>query len=92
MDKLFRNVKTGEIKPLPPKVAEANKKNWKEVIEAELPAEGKEVKTSQEQPSQEEPTREQLIATYERLTGGKPDGRWSNQKLAQKIEEFKGTK
>jgi hypothetical protein len=90
MDKLFRNVKTGEIKPLPPKVAEANKKNWKEVIDAELPA--KEAEESQEQPSQEEPTREQLIATYERLTGGKPDGRWSNQKLTQKIEEFKGTK
>jgi hypothetical protein len=92
MDRLFRNVKTGEERRLPPMVYEANKKNWREVV-AFVEVNGEETSQPQESAKTEAPpTREQLIAIYTRLAGGNPDGRWSNQKLAQKIEELKEAK
>jgi hypothetical protein len=83
MDKLYRNVKTGEERMLPPYVAEVNKKSWTLIEETA------EIGGLSDDPDKPEPTREELTSQYEALAGGKPDGRWSNQKLAQKIQELK---
>lgn len=37
-------------------------------------------------------SKESLQSEYESLSGQKPDGRWSEKKLAQKIEELKESK
>jgi len=44
------------------------------------------------EPAEGEQTKESLQQEYEQLTGEKPDGRWSVKKLAEKIEETKGSK
>jgi hypothetical protein len=41
--------------------------------------------------SGEQPSKEQLQAEYEALAGKKPDGRWSEKKLAESIQELKET-
>jgi hypothetical protein len=96
MDRLYQHVKTGEKRHLPPFVYQANKKNWKEI-----PEESAEIESDTPglsippvlTPVVELPaSREALQAQYEALAGGKPDGRWSNQKLIQKIEELKEPK
>jgi hypothetical protein len=37
-------------------------------------------------------SKEELQAEYEALAGKKPDGRWSEKKLAEQIQELKETK
>jgi hypothetical protein len=113
MDRLYKNVKTGEVKPFPPAVYEVVKKHWVLVEEYAKPSidvlgslehelithEQKEEPTAIQrlilsekgQMFSSEPTREQLQATYEALSGKKPDGRLSEKKLIQKIEELKET-
>lgn len=112
MDQLYRNVKTGEIKPLPPKVYQAVKKHWEPVEEEFTSVVSENVETVVLEPqlgtgsytepaititAQPEPTletsqyypKETLQERYEQLTGQKPDGRWSEKKLIQKIKELK---
>jgi hypothetical protein len=131
MDKLYRNVKTGETKPLPIKVYQAVKKHWRPVEEPPVTLTEKAVETKvspikidrdievvtsgssefvhagvlgtdtevtfgdlaklkgdELTPS----TKEELQADFEKISGEKPDKRWSEKKLIQKIEELKETK
>lgn len=103
MDKLYRNVKTGEVKPLPIKVYQAVKKHWRPVEENVMPLTDTAVETKVSPiridtdldviPSNDlTPAKESLQAAYETLSGAKPDKRWSEKKLIQKIEELKETK
>jgi hypothetical protein len=105
MDILARNVKTGEVKTLPVRVFEAAKKYWVPIEEEDEsidlgPADSAPattqiqrediITTAQINQVIESELKESLPAIYERLTGKKPDGRWSEGKLTQKIEELKG--
>lgn len=110
MDKLYRNVKTGETKPLPEKVYQAVKKHWEPVEEETVLGESPDITPPQisrediisneeiaeiidetlETLPTEKVTKEGFQAQYEQLTGQKPDGRWSEKKLIQKIKELKG--
>jgi len=108
MDILAQNIQTGELKSLPPKVFEANKNKWRRVAQKEVkqaesdndedgllpPVITKkvDVKPTTEEQQSEEPSKESLQEEYEKLSGEKPDGRWSEKKLAQKIEELKDNK
>lgn len=107
MDKLYRNVKTGETKPLPEKVYQAVRRNWEPVEESESLVTGPEAdpeikenldilhqivseESADESDPEGEPDKEALQAEYEKLSGEKPDGRWSVKRLSQEIEELKG--
>jgi hypothetical protein len=115
MDKLYRNVKTGETKPLPIKVYQAVKKHWRPVEEPIVTISMVSGKTNEPEAdlivsieasegsaefvhagvienNDITPSKESLQSAYETLTGEKPDGRWSEKKLIQKIEELKETK
>lgn len=106
MDILAQNIQTGEIKNLPPKVFEANRSKWRR-IEMAAKDEPLEVPKNNEaglsqspiitsvadlSSAIENPTKDFLQSEYEALSGEKPDGRWSEKKLAQKIQELKDNK
>jgi len=109
MDKIYRNIRTGEVKPLPLNVYKAVKKNWEPVEDEETiiaryfssvaAGYGEEVKQEPVETSvtvpdpspveQSEPSKESLQAEFEAIAGKKPDGRWNEKKLAEKIKELK---
>lgn len=102
MDRLYKNVKTGEKKHLPAKVYEAVKKIWVPIEEEIEPQSyiSSEKATEDLLKKFEKPilpVKDELtdtpnyLAIYESLSGKPADKRWSEKKLIQKIEELKET-
>lgn len=48
-----------------------------------------EIQESEDTPTEDETSIEELQAEYEKLSGEKPDGRWGVKKLTKVIEELK---
>ncbi len=108
MDRTYRNVKTGETKTLSEAVYRlAGKKNWvlaeeqapviliADPVNREMIGDVLEAYINNATPiptNDLTPSKESLQSAYETFTGEKPDGRWSEKKLIQKIEELKETK
>jgi hypothetical protein len=88
-DKLYQNIKTGELKTLPLPVYNYVRRYWREVTRRPEPPKpaAPVVKLYEDDVK---PTLEQLRAKYTELTGLKPDGRWNEARLLTKIDEQKG--
>ena len=100
-DVKVRNKTTGEEKEVPYKVYENLKHAWALIGEADSEPKKQSVSvppvaTGETHPENQiqvinhsDVTRD--IAEYEKLSGKKPDGRWSPAKLAEKLAELKQT-
>lgn len=101
MDILCRNIRTGEEKPLPAAVLKAVGSKWKPIQKAAIPVKEPVIEPAKAEapkvdtlPKEESPeiSKEHLQTVYESLSGKKPDGRWNEKKLTEKIQELKETK